>query len=103
MSSLSDYATTDGQTIAIREWENERAIVAGLTVTPHKVVQETPTYSAVGAGFERMGETEKTALKKLFNIAHHIAVKGQQFTDFKDHIQLEKIHGVKFQSGSYEN
>ena len=50
-----------------------------------------------------MGETEKTALKKLFNIAHHIAVKGQQFTDFKDHIQLEKVHGVKFRSGSYEN
>ena len=44
-----------------------------------------------------MGETDKTALKKLFDIAHHIAVKGRPFTDFND---LEKIHGVKFQSGS---
>ena len=42
-------------------------------------------------------------MKKLFDIAHHIAVKGRPFTDFKNHIQLEKIHGVKFQSGSYEN
>ena len=50
-----------------------------------------------------MGETEKTALKKLFNIAHHITVKGQPLTEFKDHIQLEKFHRVKFQSGSYEN
>ena len=103
MSSLSDHATTDGHTRAIREQENEKAIAAGLTVAPHKVVQETPTYSAIGAGFKRIGETEKTALKKLFDIAHHIAVKGRPFTDFKDHIQLEKIHGVKFQSGSYEN
>ena len=25
------------------------------------------------------------------------------FADFKDHIQLEKFHEVKFKSGSYEN
>ena len=102
MSSLSDDATTDGHTRAIREQENEKATAAGLTVAPRKVVQETTTYSAIGAGFKRMGETEKAALKKLFDIAHHIAVKGRPFTGFKEHIQLEKIHRVKFQSGSYE-
>ena len=103
MYSLSDHPTTDGHTRAIREQENKKAIAPGLTVAPRKVVQETPTYSLIGARFKRMGETEKTALKKLFDIAHHIAVKGRPFTDFKNHIQLEKIHGVKFQSGSYEN
>ena len=77
MSSLSDHATTDGHTCAIREKENEKAIAADFTVAPRKVVQEAPTYSAIGAGFKRMGETEKTALKKLFDIAHHIAVKGR--------------------------
>ena len=96
MSSLSDHATTDGHTRAIREQENEKAIAAGFTVAPRKVVQEAPTYSAIGAGFKRMGETEKTALKKLFDIEHHIAVKGRRFTDFKDHIQFEKIRVVKF-------
>ena len=101
--TLSDHATTDGHTCTIREQESEKAVAAGLTIAPRKVFQETPTYSATGAGFKRMGETEKTVLKKLLDTAHHIAVKGRPFTDFKDHIQLEKIHEVKFQSGSYEN
>ena len=103
MPSLSYHGTTDGHMHAIREQKNEKTIAAGLTTAPRKVVQETPIYSAIGAGFRRMGETEKTALKKLFDIEHHIAVKGRPFTDFKDHIQLEEIHGVKFQFGSYEN
>ena len=51
MSSLSDHATTDGHTLAIREQENEKAVTAGFTVAPRKVVQEKPTYSAIGAGF----------------------------------------------------
>ena len=34
---------------------------------------------------------------------HDIAGKRQPFTDFKQHIQLEKINKVKFQPGSYEN
>ena len=29
--------------------------------------------------------------------------KGCAFTDFKDLIELEKLHPVQFQSGSYEN
>ena len=69
MSSLYDHATTDGHKRAIREQENKNAIAAGLTVAPRKVVQETSTYSAVGAGFKRMGETEKTAPKNFFGIA----------------------------------
>ena len=32
-----------------------------------------------------------------------MAAKGRAFTDFEDLIELEKLHGVKFQSGSYEN
>ena len=87
ISSLPHHATTDGHTRAIREQENEKAIAAGLTFSPHKVVQETPTYSVIDAGFKGMGETDKTALKKLFDIAHHIAVKGRPFTDFNE---LEK-------------
>ena len=75
MSSLSDHTTADGHKRAIRNQENKKAIAAGLTITPRKVVHKTPAYSAIGAGFKRMGETEKAALKKLFNITHHIAVK----------------------------
>ena len=102
MSALSDHATIDGHTRAIRQQENEKAIAAGLTNAPHKVVPETPTYSAIGAGFKRMGEAKKTALKKV-DIAHHIAVKGRPFTDSRTTFNWKKIHKVKFQSGSYEN
>ena len=45
----------------------------------------------------------REALVKLCDIAHYIAVKGRAFTEFEDLIELEKLHGVKFQSGSYEN
>ena len=83
ISSLSDHTTTGEHTHAIREQQNEKATAAGFTITPRKVVQETPTYSAISAGFKRMGETKKKALKKLYDIAHHIAVKGRPFTDFK--------------------
>ena len=103
MSSLSDHATSDGHTRVIKEQTNKKAIAAGLVVAPHKVVQETPTYFAIGATFKRVGETKKAALKRVFKIPHQIAVNEQPFTDFKDHIQLKKIHGVKFESGAYEN
>ena len=94
-SSLSDHETTDEHKSGIREQENEKATVAGLTVTPCKVVQETQTYSAI-ADFKRMGETKKTALKKLFDIAHHIATKGQPFTEFKDTSNSKKIMESNF-------
>ena len=60
MSSLSDHTTTDGHTPhVITGQENEKAFAAGLTVTSRKVVQETPTYSAIHAGFKRMGKLKR--------------------------------------------
>ena len=50
-----------------------------------------------------MGDKEKEALTKLHTLAHYIAVKGRPYLDFKDLIKLEKLHGIKFQSGAYEN
>ena len=40
MSSLSDHATTDRHTCAIKEQENEKAIVAGLDVTQVKLFRK---------------------------------------------------------------
>ena len=42
-------------------------------------------------------------VKKLLDIAYLIALKGRPFTDFKNHIKLEKLHEVKFDTNSYEN
>ena len=50
-----------------------------------------------------MAKKEREALVKLYNIAHYITVKRHAFTNFEDLIELEKLHRVKFQSGSYEN
>ena len=95
MSSLSDHETTDEHTSGIIEQENEKATAAGLTATPRTFLQEAPTFSAI-AGFKRMGETEKTALKNLFHIAHDIAIKERPFTDFKDTSNSKKIMESNF-------
>ena len=50
-----------------------------------------------------MSNTERKAITKLHDIACHTGIKGRPFTDFVDLIELEKLHGVKFQAGSYEN
>ena len=34
--------------------------------------------------------------KNFFEAAHLIAVKGRPFTNFPDYIELEKLHGVKY-------
>ena len=59
--------------------------------------------SAISSGLKKMGVKGKQALTKLLDIAYYIALKGRLFTDFKDLIDLEKLHGVKFQSSAYEN
>ena len=41
-----------------------------------------------------MGDKERVGVTVL---------KGRLFTDFKDHIELEKLHEVKFDTNSYEN
>ena len=102
-STLSDYVATDGHKQAVEEKNHEDDISAGSSTRPEKVIHEVPMYSAIGSGFRKMAEKEREALVKLYNIAHYIAVKGCAFTNFEDLIELEKLHGVKVQSGSYEN
>ena len=50
-----------------------------------------------------MGVKEKEALTTLYDIVYYIILKRRPFTGFKDHIDLEKFHGLKFQSDAYEN
>ena len=47
---------------------------------------------------------ERNAMQYLFDIAYMIAYKGGPYSDFVDHIEIEKLHGVKFMpGGTYEN
>ena len=68
-----------------------------------KITLEVPADSAISSGLKKMGGKERQALIKLHNVAYYIALKGGPFTDSKDLIDLENLHGVKFQSRAYEN
>ena len=103
LSTLADHVNADSHKQALREKKYAEAVAAGTSLAPVKITQEVPSYSAIGVGLKRMGEKEKDAIIKLNDIAHYVAVKGRAFTHFQDLIELEKLHGVKFQSGSYEN
>ena len=49
----------------------------------------------------KLNNLDRAYLEKLF---HVIAKKDRPYTDFQDHIELEKLHGVNFSTtGSYEN
>ena len=46
---------------------------------------------------------EHRELVKLFHIAYFVVQKDHAFTDFKDMVELEKIHRVEFHFDIYEN
>ena len=52
--------------------------------------------------FQQMGENEMQAVDKLHEISSFIAFRGYRFLDFLDHIELEKLHDVKY-IGACEN
>lgn len=49
-----------------------------------------------------MPKNERQTVKKLNEIAFFIALKGYPFTNLQDHIEIEKLHGVKY-TVAYEN
>ena len=102
-SALKDHARSECHATGISETEHQKALAVGDSLPPKHVVHEVPTNSAIATGMQKMNEKERTGVKKLMDIAYFIALKGRPFTDFKDHIELEKLHGVKFDTSSYEN
>ena len=103
LSALKEHAESAGHKTGLAEAMHEEAILQGKSLPIKHVVQEVPENCAIASGLQKMGEKERSGLKKLFDIAHFIALKGRPFTDFKDHIELEKLHEVKFDTGAYEN
>ena len=92
LSALKEHQLSDGHKRAEKEEEAEKATAAGLSIPPVRVVQNIPENSAISMGFKQMGETERTAISKLHDIAYYIALKGCAFTDFVDLVELEKLH-----------
>ena len=102
-SALKDHMLSECHATGISETEHETAVAAGNSLPPKHVVHEVPAQSAIALGMQKMSEKERTSVKKLMHIAYFIALKGRPFTNFKDHIELEKLHGVKFDTSAYEN
>ena len=73
--------------------EQEVAKISGTSYGPRDG-------SALKKSLDKMNITytavQKCALKKLFETAYPIAWKGRPYTDFKDLIELETLHGVAF-------
>ena len=98
---LAEQGSTDSHKRAREAKENEQAIIAGTSVRIHKIVLEVPADSAISSSLKKMRVKEKQALTKLHDCILYIALKGRPFADFRDLTDLEKLHGVKFQSGAY--
>ena len=75
--------------------ENEQTTIAGKSIPIDTNRYKVPADSAVSSGLKNM-EVTKEALTKLHDVAYYIALKGRPFTDFKDLIDFEKLHGVEF-------
>ena len=76
-STLKDHALSKCHATGVAETDHATAIAAGQSL-PRK------------QKMRKMGEIERKGVKKLMDIAFFIAVKGRPFTNFKDHIELEK-------------
>ena len=103
MSALRGHSTSECHRTGVGESKHQNAIEAGLSLPKKRVVQTAPNDSHIASGLQKMGEKERSGLKKLMEVAYFIALKGRPFTDFKDMIELEKLHGVKFDTSAYEN
>ena len=102
-SALKEHSTSECHRTGVEDAKHQEAIAAGISLPPKHVVQSVPEDSAIASGLQKMGEKERSGLKKLMDVAYFIALKGRPFTDFKDLIELEKLHDVKFDTSAYEN
>ena len=106
ISTLAEHGRTDSHKCATeakkktKKKQKEQATIAGKLIPMRKITLEVPNDSAISSGLKKMGVKEKEALTKLHDVAYYIALKGEPFADFKDRIDLGKLHGVKFQSGA---
>ena len=95
LSALKDHESSECRDTGIKEMKHEEAVAAGESLLPKHIVHEVPTDSAIASGMQKMSEKERAGITKLMDIAYFIALKRRPFTDFNDHIELEKLHGVK--------
>ena len=75
---------------------NEEAVAAVRSLPPRKAVQHAPSDSTIVQGIQLTGDLERDTVNKLHEIAYYIALKGQPFLNFKEQLEIEQMHGVKY-------
>ena len=103
LSAMKEHGSSEANRTGVDDAKHENAIAVSESLAPKHVVHEIPENSAIASGLQKMEVKERSRLKKLVEITHFIALKGRPFTDFTNHIELEKLHEVKFNTGTYEN
>ena len=86
---------------AVCEKEPEKVVAAGRSFPPRKVVQHALSISTISQGTQLMCDLDHDTVKKLHKITDWIALKGQPFSNFKEQLEREQMHGVKY-SRAYE-
>ena len=84
------------------EAKHEHDVAAGKSLV-QKHVHKVPAERAIALGMQKMGDKERESVKKVMDVACFIALKGRPFANFQDHIELQKLHEVNFDTNSCEN
>ena len=87
--------------ISYHEKEHADAKSSGKSLRRKIQQRASPDFPLVSC-IQYTGKNDLDTLSKLHDITDHIALQGPPVTAFKNHVKLEKFHGVKFIC-SYEN
>ena len=101
--ALSDHESCKTHMQAVKFNLHKEATKKGEVYRPPPVKVTLPTNAPIAQALKKKRDTEMKGLVKLFDVAYFIAKKGRPFTDFKDNIELEKLHGVSFHGTGYEH
>lgn len=60
----------------------------GVSIPPHKVIQNVSADSVISMDLQQMAEKKKEAMEKLLEIAFYLALKEHLFTECNRHVAL---------------
>ena len=104
-SAVTEHVKSKLHKQGLRLEEQEQAAAENRNVRVQ--LPPVPADAPIAQAINNMGTftpEERNAMQNLFDIAYMIAYKGRPYSDFVDHIEIEKLHGVKFMpGGTYEN
>ena len=101
-SALKEYDASRCLINQFVKTEHEEAVAALRSLPPRKVKQQAPSNSSIVPGIKLIGDLEHDSVRKLQETVFYIPLKGQPFLNFKEQLEIEQTHGMKY-SGAYEN